>query len=90
MPLGRKALAALRALRTSSMLTPARFRASGMASTRTAGRAPPPTVTSPTPGICEIFWASTVEAASYNWARVSTSEVMDKIMIGAPEGLTLR
>ncbi len=64
MPLGRKALAAARAARTSSVLMPARFRASGLSRTRTAGSAPPPTVTSPTPGICEIFWASTVEAAS--------------------------
>jgi len=63
-PLGKKALAPAKAARTSSMVRPVRCRASGEMSTRTAGRAPPPTVTSPTPAIWLIFWASTVDAAS--------------------------
>ncbi len=49
-PLGRLALAAASAARMSSSPSPVLFRATGLRSTRTAGRAPPPTVTCPTPG----------------------------------------
>ncbi len=90
LPFGKFALAPEIALRTSSIVNPRRLTASGMASTRTAGNAPPPTVTSPTPGIWDIFWANTVEAASYNCARLKTSDVIERIMIGAPAGLTFR
>ncbi len=90
MPLGRLALAPARACRTVSSETPARLRASGEISTRTAGRAAPPTVTSPTPCTWAIFWASTVEAASYIWARVMVGEVTLRIMIGASAGFILR
>ena len=62
----------------------------GSSSTRTAGSAPPPTVTWPTPSTCESFCASTVEAASYICPRVRMPEVSARIMIGASAGLTLR
>ena len=61
-----------------------------MSSTRTAGSELPPTLTWPTPEICESFWAMIVEAASYIWPCVIVSEVSVRIMIGASAGLTLR
>ena len=57
---------------------------------RTAGKAPPPTLTWPTPSTWDRRWASTVDAASYIWPRVSVSEVSATIMMGASAGFTLR
>ncbi len=63
-PLGWFALAFASASRRLSKLTPSRFKASGLTSTRTAGSALPLTLTWPTPWICEIFWPSSVNATS--------------------------
>ena len=63
-PLGRLALAEARNPRTSSSESPALFRAVGLTSTRTAGRAPPPTNTRPTPSTCAIFCCRIEEATS--------------------------
>ncbi len=89
-PLGRLAFAAPRAVRTASRPTFIWLSSSGFASTRTAGRELPPTVTWPMPSICEIFWASTESPTSYICGWVMTSEVMARIMIGASAGLTFR
>ena len=78
------------ALRTLSSAMPLAASLSGLISTRTAGNAPPLTATCPTPCTCDSRWASTVDAASYIWPRVSVADVNDKIMIGASAGLTLR
>ena len=89
-PFGRLALAAASAVRTSSRPTPYLDRASGLSSTRTAGSELPPTVTWPTPSICESFCARIVDAASYIWPCVFVSDVSVRIMIGASAGFTLR
>ncbi len=89
-PLGRLTLVAEMALRTIAVLMPWRLSAVGLRSTRTAGSELPPIVTCPTPSTCEIVCASTVEAASYIWPRLSVAEVMLRIITGASEGLALR
>ncbi len=88
--MGRLALAAAIAARTSSSPTPYLLSACGFSSTRTAGSELPPTLTWPTPSICESFCAMMVDAASYIWPCVIVSEVSVRIMIGASAGLTLR
>ena len=86
----RTSLAAASAVRTSSTPMPYLLSAGGFSSTRTAGSELPPTVTWPTPSICESFWARIVDAASYICPCVIVSDVSARIMIGASAGLTLR
>ncbi len=57
LPLGWLMLAATRAARTSSRVSPVPPSATGSTWTRTAGFCPPLIVTSPTPETCEIFCA---------------------------------
>ena len=89
-PLGRLALAAASAARTSSSATPYLKSVSGFNSTRTAGSELPPTLTCPTPSSCDSFCATIVDAASYIWPCVIVSDVSVRIMIGASAGFTLR
>ena len=89
-PFGVLALVAAIAVRTCSRPMPYLFSIDGFSSTRTAGSAPPPTSTWPTPRICESDWAITVEAASYIWPLLSDDEVSARIMIGESAGFTLR
>jgi hypothetical protein len=58
--------------------------------TRTAGRELPPTLTSPTPPICAIFCASTVEAMSYSAPCGRFGDDSASARIGDCDGLTLR
>src|SRR5471032_2486696 len=90
LPLGKLALEALITWRTCSRLTPYWLSRSGFSSTRTAGNAPPPTVTSPTPVVCNSRCSSSVEATSYICPGVALSEVRLMIKIGESAGLTLR
>jgi hypothetical protein len=53
-------------------------------------RQPPPTLTWPTPFICEMRCARLVEAMSYICPRLSTSDVSERIITGASAGFTLR
>jgi len=62
----------------------------GSTLTRTAGSAPPPTNTWPTPSTWESFCWSTVEATSYMAARVTVGEVSARTMTGASAGFILR
>ena len=64
--------------------------ACGLSSTRTAGSELPPTLTWPTPAICDSFCAMIVDAASYICPCVIVSDVSVRIMIGASAGFTLR
>src|SRR3954465_438487 len=64
------------------------FSSVGLSSTRTAGSEPPPTLTWPTPFICEMRCARLVDAMSYICARVYTSDVRDRIITGASAGFT--
>ncbi len=64
LPLGWLTVVRVSAERTSSRLRPRPASDAGSACTRTAGWAPPPTVTWPTPAICEIFWAMMLLAMS--------------------------
>ena len=89
-PLGRFVLAAASVVRTSSMDRPVRLRAIGLTSTRTAGRAPPPTLTCPTPGTWDSLCCRIEEPMSYMRARSTTSEVSESSMIGASAGFDLR
>src|SRR5579864_9215422 len=89
-PLGVFALAPLKTVRTCSRPMLYLFSAVGFNSTRTLGRDPPPTVTCPTPLTWDSFCAIIVEAASYIWPRVSTSDVRSSMKIGESDGLTLR
>ena len=52
-----------------------------------AGKALPPTCTSPTPGTCDSFCASTVEARSYSWPGERVSEVSASAITGSSLGL---
>ena len=56
---------------------------------RSAGRLPPPTLTSPTPPNCEIFCAMRVSARSASWVSFIVAEVSAKVRIGASAGFTL-
>ena len=89
-PLGLFALAAESAARTSSRPIPYLNRACGFSSTRTAGSELPPTLTFPTPGIWEIFWARIVEATSYSWPGLSVPEFISSTMIGSSAELDFR
>ena len=64
MPTGPSGLALMIAVRTSSVAMPAFDSATGLSWIRTAGWSAPLTVTSPTPGTCEMRCASTVSATS--------------------------
>ena len=90
LPLGRLALVAASAARTSSRPMPYLFSAGGFSSTRTAGSAPPPTRTWPMPSTCDSFCCSTVCRRVVHLASGQVSEVSDRIRIGASAGLTLR
>ena len=90
LPLGVLALALASVVRTWSRPICMLSRARGFSSTRTAGLAPPPTVTWPTPSTCASFWASIESAASYISVTSLLSEVSARIMMGASAGLTLR
>ena len=89
-PLGVFALTVPRAARTCSRLRPIWLRRAGSTRTRTAGLAPPPTMTWPMPSTWESFWARIESAASYMRPTGSTSEVRARIMTGRSAGLTLR
>ena len=88
--MGRLALVVVIAVRTSSKPMPSLFSSGGFSSTRTAGSEPPPTLTCPTPFICEMRCARLVEAMSYICPRVKRSEVSARIITGASAGFTLR
>ena len=88
--MGRFTLAALIAARTSVNAMPYLLTVSGFISTRTAGSAPPPTVTCPMPATCDSFCAMMVDAASYICPCVYVLEVRPRIMIGASAGFTFR
>ena len=66
------------------------FTVGGFSSMRTPGSALPPTITWPTPLICDSFCAMMVDAASYIWPLSSMSEVSAIMKIGESAGLTLR
>ena len=57
---------------------------------RTAGWSAPLTVTSPTPGTCEMRWAITVSATSYIALDAIVFDVSASTNTGAAEGLALR
>ena len=61
----------------------------GLAWMRTEGFWPPPILTNPTPGSCEIFSASRVSARSSTWSSGSSFEVSASVRIGASAGLVL-
>jgi hypothetical protein len=61
----------------------------GFARMRTAGFWPPLSVTSPTPGSCEIFGTRRVSARSWTVDSGSVSDVSASVRIGASAGFTL-
>ncbi len=89
-PFGPEALAAARAILTSSSPSPIDARAAGSTCTRTAGFSDPLTVTWPTPWICESCCARIVSAASYTGPDGNASEVSARINTGEADGLFLR
>ena len=90
MPTGPSGLAPTIASRTSSVAIPAFDSATGLSAIRTAGWSAPETVTSPTPGTCEIRCASTVSATSYIALVDIVFEVSASTKTGAAAGLALR
>ena len=70
LPFGRLAFADPRNVRRSSRPSPSAFSTVGFTSTRTAGSAPPPTKTWPTPSTCAMRCCRTDEARSYICARL--------------------
>ena len=89
-PTGPSGLALIMASRTSSVAIPAFDSATGLSAIRTAGWSAPLTVTSPTPGTCEMRCAITVSATSYIALVVSVFDVSASTNTGAAEGLALR
>jgi len=89
LPLAMLTLALEMALRTSSRLSPADASACGLTCTRTAGRSPPPMVTRPMPGSCEIFMAMRVSTRSASRAMGRLLELTARVRIGASAGLIL-
>ena len=87
-PLGLFELALASALRTCSRPMLYLLSVVGFTSTRTPGSELPPTVTCPTPSICDSFCARTVEATSYIRPLESVSEVSAMISTGASDGFT--
>ena len=90
MPTGPSGLALMMASRTSSVAISAFDSATGLSAIRTAGWSAPVTLTSPTPGTCEIRCAITVSAMSYIALVVSVFDVSASTNTGAAEGLALR
>ena len=86
MPTGPSGLALMMASRTSSVAIPAFASETGLSAMRTAGWSAPLTVTSPTPGTCEIRWAITVSATSYIALVVNVFEVSASTNTGAAAG----
>ena len=90
-PLGRLALAAASALRTSSNADAVRVERRGVElDAHRRQRAAADRSPGPTPRTCDSFCASMVEAASYIWPRVMRVGGERMIMIGASAGFTLR
>ncbi len=89
-PSGVSELALATAARTSSRLMPIEAAATGLTRMRMAGCSAPLTVTSATPSIWAMRWATSVSATSYMVLARSVCEVSARIMIGAADGLTLR
>ena len=89
-PSGVSELALATAARTSSRLMPIEAAATGLTRMRMAGCSAPLTVTSATPSIWAMRWATSVSATSYIVLASSVCEVSARIMIGAADGLTLR
>ena len=89
-PFGEFALAAASAARTWPRPIPSCASTLGSTRARTAGRAPPPMVTCPTPATWESFWARTESAASNRRPTGSVSDVRARIRIGASAGLIFR
>ena len=89
-PTGPSGLELTIATRTSSVDIPAFESATGLSAIRTAGWSAPLTLTSPTPGTCEMRWAITVSATSYIALVVSVFEVSASTNTGAADGLALR
>ena len=89
-PFGWSTVATASALRTSTSPSPTPVSASGSTWTRTAGCCPPPTVTCPTPSICEIFCARIAFAASKTCASGTVLLVIERIIVGESAGLTFR
>ena len=89
-PLGRFALAAASAERTSPRPMPYLFKTVGSSSTRTPGSELPPTITWPIPSTCASFCCRMEEAASYIRLVSRVSEVSARMRIGASAGLTFR
>jgi hypothetical protein len=89
LPLAWFTLAALIAVRTSSIDRPAAAAARGFTCTRTAWRWPPESVTRPTPGTCEIFCARRVSTRFCTCVIFIVFDVMPKVRIGASAGFTL-
>ena len=90
MPTGPSGLARMMASLTSSVAIPAFESATGLSAIRTAGWSAPLTMTSPTPGTCEMRCAITVSAASYIALVVSVFEVSASTKTGDAAGLALR
>ena len=90
MPTGPSGLALMMASRTSSVAIPAFDSATGLSEIRTAGWSAPLTVTSPTPGTCEMRCASTVSATSYIALVEMVFDVSASTNTGAAAGLALR
>ncbi len=76
-------------MRTSSRPRPLDASARGFTCTRTAGRWPPESVTSPTPGNCEIFCARRVSTRFCTSGSGTDLELMPSVRMGASAGLTL-
>ncbi len=77
------------AVRRSSRPSPSAAICRGFTCTRTAGRWPPDSVTSPTPDSCEIFCATRVSARSCTFGKARLFDVIASVTIGASAGLTL-
>ena len=71
------------------MFSPYAASAWGFTRIRIDCRWPPPMLTSPTPGNCEIFCASRVSARSSTAVSGNVFEVSASVRIGASAGLTL-
>ncbi len=78
----------LTVVRRSSMFSPYAARASGLALMRTDCLWPPPMLTRPTPGSCEIFCARRVSAKSSTVVSGSVFEVSASVSTGASAGFT--
>lgn len=78
------------AVRTFSRPRPYPLNCVGLTLMRTAGAELPPTMTWPTPPICDNRCSRMVDAASYSADGGSLSDVKAMIMMGASAGLTFR